>query len=78
MPGIKSVTPYAIAVGASVAVATGTDDPAECEDFDDFCGSYGAGWTTTDGANWMRLPRNTPLTDGFGDRVYPAGAAGVV
>lgn len=78
VPGIKSVSPYAIAVGASVAVATGTDDPAECTEGDDFCGSYGAGWTTVDGSHWMRLPRNTPLTTSFGDRVYGAGPAGVV
>lgn len=76
--GVKSVTPTSIATGASGAVAAGTDDPQECEEGDDFCGSYGAGWTTEDGEHWMRLPRGTPLTDGWGVSMWSAGSAGVV
>ena len=78
VPGIKSVTPYAIAAGTSVAVATGTDDPQDCAPGDDFCAHFGAAWTTTDGRHWMRLPRGTPLTGAPGGGVWPAGAAGVV
>jgi len=76
--GIQSVTPYAIAAGTSVAVAAGTDDPTECADGDDFCAHWGAGWTTEDGQHWMRLPRHTPLTEGTGAFIWPAGDAGVV
>jgi len=76
--GIQSVTPYAIAAGTSVAVAAGTDDPTECAEGDDFCAHWGTGWTTQDGQHWQRLPRQTPLTDGSGAFIWPAGDAGVV
>lgn len=76
--GIRSVTPYAIAAGTSVAVAAGTDDPTDCADGDDFCAHWGAGWSTQDGQHWQRLPRETPLTEGTGAFIWPAGDAGVV
>lgn len=76
--GIKSVTPYAIAAGTFVAIAAGTDDPTDCAEGDDFCGHWGTGWTTQDGRTWMRLPRGTPLTEGTGAFIWPAGDAGVL
>jgi hypothetical protein len=76
--GVQSVTPYAIAAGTSIAVAAGTDDPADCAEGDDFCAHWGAGWSTADGHHWMRLPRHTPLTEGSGAFIWPAGDAGVV
>lgn len=76
--GIQSVTPYAIAAGTSMAIAAGTDDPTDCAPGDDFCGHWGTGWTTQDGLNWMRLQRGTPLTEGTGAFIWPAGDAGVL
>jgi hypothetical protein len=78
VPGVRGVEPNQIAAGSFGAVAAGNEVPDRCEEGDDFCGRYGTGWSTTDGTTWMRLPRRTPLTDGWGGTIWPAGDAGVI